>query len=284
MLTLRSSAVRQVYAGDLGGTPPIHFTILQNAFPDRDQRTKNLASDAIECHVEGFGELLLKLYFRFVHPILPVLSKSRFLKSYINNKLEIPASLRGVIYGLASAFLTQDHTLQNIPPISQAILFEHAHDAINRELDSPKLSTLQACILILHQQPELNGTTESPRVWTLACQATACAQSLGLHQDPSSWKMAPWEKKLRKKLWWAAYLTDTWTSICHGITPHISAESFDTSDLDVEDLSCDEEVTNLPGCEILGEEEQRFNNDHSLRFLELVRLTKLLGAVLKDGL
>ena len=277
--------IRQVYPGDLvQGTPPIHFSILQDAFPDRDQQTKGLASDAIESHVAGFGDVLLKLYFRFVHPILPILSKSRILRSYATNKLNIPASLRGAMYGLASAFLTQDQTLKDVPPISQAVLFEHAHAALNRELDSPKLSTLQACLLIIHQQPEVNGTTESPRIWVLACQATACAQSLGLHQDPSLWRMAPWEKRLRKKLWWATYLMDKWTSICHGNTPHLPDGSFDTSDLDVEDLSCDEDVGSLPGSEILERVDQSFGKLHALRFLELVRLTKLLGAILSSGL
>ena len=277
--------IRQVYPGDLNrGIPPIHFTILQDAFPDRDQRTKNLASDAIESQVGEFGNTLVNLYFRFVHPILPVLSKSRLLKSYATNKMDIPASLRGAMYGLASAFLTQDQTLRDIPLISQAILFEHAHAALNRELDSPKLSTLQACLLLLHQQPEINGTTESPRIWMLACQASACAQSLGLHQDPSNWKMASWEKKLRKKLWWAAYVTDKWTSICHGNHPHLSDESFDTSDLEMDDLACDEDVTGLPGSEILGEKEQQFSHVHSLRFIELVKLTKILDIAVRNGL
>jgi hypothetical protein len=277
--------VRQVYPGDpVRGTPPIHFSILQDALSDRDQRTKSLASDAIESHVGEVGDVLLKLYFRFVHPILPVLSKSRILKSYVTDKLSIPASLRGAIYGLASAFLTEDMTLEDVPPITPAVLFEHAHAALNRELDSPKLSTLQACLLVMHQQPEMNGTTESPRIWVLACQATACAQSLGLHRDPSSWKMPSWEIKLRKKLWWVTYITDKWTSVCHGNTPHIPDDSFDTSDLDVDDLSFDEDVTGVPGCDILDEGDRTFERHHAVRFLLSLRLTKLLGEALRHGL
>lgn len=277
--------IRQVFPGDaIQGTAPIHFSILQDSFPDRDKQIKDLASNALESHVDGFGDVLLKLYFRFVHPILPVLSKSRVLNSYATNKLSIPASLRGAIYGLASAFLTQEESLKDIPSISQATLFEHSHAALNRELDSPNLSTLQACLLILHQQPEVNLTTESPKIWVLACQATACAQSLGLHQDPSSWRMALWEKKLRKKLWWATYLTDRWTSICHGNTPHAADDSFDTSSLSLEDMSCDEYVVALPGCDLLGKEDQIFQRGHALRFLELLDLTKLLNSALRTGL
>lgn len=177
--------IRQVYEGDVtAGTPPIHFSILHDIFPERDQRAKRLASDAIEAHVGRYGDSLLRLYFRFVHPILPILSKAGILMSYTTDKFRIPASLRGAIHGLAYAFWSQDPSLKDVPAISQAELFEHTHAALNRELDSPKLSTLQACLLVLHEQPDAGGTTESPRIWAYACQATACAQSLGLHQDP----------------------------------------------------------------------------------------------------
>jgi len=193
--------IRQVYAGDsVKGTPPIHFSILHDLFPERDQRAKRVASDAIESHIRGYGDALLRLYFRFVHPILPILSKVATVVAYATDKMSIPASLRGAIYGLACAFWAEDPLLKDVPPISQHELFEHAHAALNRELDSPKLSTLQACLLILHEQPDLSGTTESPRIWILACQATACAQALGLHQDPSLWSLPMWEKRIRKRL------------------------------------------------------------------------------------
>jgi hypothetical protein len=192
--------------------------------------------------------------------------------------------LRGAIYGLACAFWTQDPLLKDIPPISQHELFEHAHAALNRELDSPKLLTLQACLLILHEQPDLSGTTESPRIWMLACQATACAQALGLHQDPSLWSLPTWEKRIRKRLWWATYMCDIWSSICHGNPPHIPADSFDTSNLSIEDLDSDENVLGLPGCHLLDEGGRILESRNAVRFLENVKLTKILASVLKDAL
>jgi hypothetical protein len=277
--------IRQVYEGNVtAGTPPIHFSILHDVFPERDQRAKRLASDAIEAHVGRYGDALLQLYFRFVHPILPILSKAGILMSYVTDKFSIPASLRGAIYGLACAFWSQDPSLKDLPAISQAELFEHTHAALNRELDSPKLSTLQACLLVLHEQPDAGGTTESPRIWAYACQATACAQSLGLHQDPTLWKLPMWEKRLRRKLWWATYAADIWTSICHGNTPHIAAGSFDTSGLDMSDLATDEDVAGLAGESLLVEHDRTFNQASAVRFLEVIKLTKILGTVLADAL
>lgn len=275
--------VRQVYAGNPAtGAPPVHFSILQNTFPARDQLVKQASSGAIEAHVQGHGDALIRLYFRFVHPVLPVLSKSQFLSQYATDKLSIPASLRGAVYGLACAFWSQDAALKDHPPIAQPALFEHAHAALNRELDSPKLSTLQACLLILHEQPDISGTTESPRIWVLACQATACAQSLGLHQDPTDWKLPLWEKRLRRRLWWSTVVHDVWISICHGNTPHISFESFDTLELEMADMASDEEVVGLGGY-VLEEGDQSFGLHHASRFLETVNMTMVLWGVLKDA-
>ncbi len=277
--------IRQVFIGDVvQGKPPIHFSILSDTFPERDQRVKRQASDAIENLVGQHGDALVRLYFRFVHPVLPVLSKSGFLATYATNKFSIAASLRGAIYGLACAFWSQDSSLSNYRCVSQPDIFYHTHVALNRELDSPKLATLQACLLVLHEQPDVNGTTESPRIWVVACQATACAQSLGLHQDPSSWKLPTWEIKLRKRLWWATYAGDTWTAICHGQTPHIVPNSFDTTFLDIDDLASDEDLAGLPGEYLVLEKDRSFNHRNAIGYIESINLTNIFAGVLSSSL
>lgn len=273
--------IRQVFAGSSeNNAPPVHFNIVHDLFPDRDNRAKEIASDNIEAHVGPHGDSLVRLYFHFVHPAFPILSKARFLKAYCQNRLSIPASLRGVIYGLACPFWAQDEALRPLVPISQAELFEQAHAALNRELDSPKLSTLQACLLVLHETPPLTGTTESPRTWTFACQATSCAQSLGLHQDPSLWNIPAWEKSIRKKMWWAAFVTDKWSSLGHGNPSHIPESSFDTTDLTLKDLLVDEDVLDLPYGRILLESDRGPNHARAVNFLETVKLAKLLSTLL----
>jgi hypothetical protein len=120
---------------------------------------------------------------------IPILSKAGILMSYVTDKLSIPASLRGAMYGLACAYWSQDPSLKDLPAPRQDKLFEHTHAALNRDLHFPKLSTLQACLLVLREQPDGSLTTEIPRIWVYACQAMACAQSLGHHQDPTLWKL-----------------------------------------------------------------------------------------------
>lgn len=65
---------------------------------------------------------------------------------------------------------------------------------------------------------------------------------LGLHYDPGKWNLAPWEKRLRKKMWGAVYWADCWSSVCLGNPPHISNASFSTLPPDLDDALADERI------------------------------------------
>ncbi|RJE26194.1 hypothetical protein PHISCL_01442 [Aspergillus sclerotialis] len=273
--------IRQVFPENTAANlSPVHFNIVHDLFPERDNRMKEITSERIEAYVAPHADTLVRLYFSFVHSEFPVLSKTHFLSEYCQNRVRIPASLRGVIYGLACPFWDRDERLKFLQAVDQGELFEYAHAALNRELDSPKLSTLQSCLLILHENPPLTGTTESPRNWTLACQATSCAQCLGLHTDPSLWNIPDWEKRLRKRLWWATFVTDKWASLGHGSPSHISQESFNTGDLTLEDILCGEDATPSPHGYVLSKRDRRPNQASAINFLETVRLAKHLSVLL----
>lgn len=268
--------ILQVYAGDIANNhPPIHFNMLHDNFAPLDITAKDAASDRIESAVSGISDELVLLYFKHVHPVYPVLAKGRFLELYFGapefnhstndsetpetsptgtprspvlnpdgnrqGKLSIPASVRGVVYGLASNFWKRDPANASFP-LNQHELFEDALASLQREFHGPDLWTLQACLLLIHENSAENATIETPRVWTLAAQTVACAQVIGLHRDPSNWSIAPWEKSLRKKLWWATFSADIWSSVCHGNPPHIYRESFTTPLLSMEDLTVDEDI------------------------------------------
>ena len=268
--------ILQVYAGDLASNhPPVHFNMLHDSFAPLDNVAKDAASERIESAVAGNADELVRLYFIHVHPVYPVLAKARFLQVYFGDtdeddtrdtvstpgtcmsgtpsspsgrasrdrpgKLSIPASVRGVVYGLASNFWKRDPANASFP-LNQHELFEDALASLQREFHGPDLWTLQACLLLIHENSAENATIETPRVWTLAAQTVACAQVIGLHRDPTNWSIAPWEKSLRKKLWWATFSADLWSSVCHGNPPHIYRESFTTPLLTMDDLAIGEDV------------------------------------------
>ncbi|KAJ0271674.1 hypothetical protein COL940_010906 [Colletotrichum noveboracense] len=234
----------QVYAGTkYPWDPPVHFCLLQDEFAPQDNAAKKAASNAIEGLVGPYGPILVRLYFKHVHPVLPMLSKGRFLRQYASDKTKLPASLRGAVYALASVFEKKDPSLKGPFPFQQHQLADYATDSLQRELDSPNLAKLQASLLLLHVKPNHVDSIEHPRTWTSTAEAVAIAQMIGLHQDPERWSLAPWEKRLRRKLWWVTYVTDVWSAVCHGNPPHIYPASFNTSAMAMEDLRSDEDLS-----------------------------------------
>ncbi|KAI1619080.1 fungal-specific transcription factor domain-containing protein [Exophiala viscosa] len=271
----------QVDSGDpRAGVPPIHFCILRDWFMPYDNRIKEESSRMIEMKVGSYGPDLVRLYFKHVHPVYCVVSKVRFLRAYRDDKLGIPASLRGVLYGLGAVYWKDDLMLKSIPcPFENYELFIAAQNSLERELEAPNLWKMQACLLMLHEKAAGNATFETPRIWTLSAQAVACAQMIGLHRDPSNWKIAPWEKSLRKKLWWATYVTDMWSSVSHGNPPHIYRASYTTPELNMDDLKIDEHVPEGLR-DTVDDTSADFDASTAARFLELVKLTQIVHTLL----
>jgi NCS1 family nucleobase:cation symporter-1 len=223
--------------------PPVHFCFIVDEFFPHDDRVKQECSDAIEALAAPHADALVRAYFRHVHPVLPVVSKGRFLRRYVDDRRQMPASLRGAVYALACLFWDREPSLPGSrAPYEQHELADLALTSLQRELDSPNLDKMQASLLLLHLKPNDVDSVEHPRTWTQTAQAVACAQMIGLHQDPDQWSIPSWEKKLRKKLWWATFAADVWSSLCHGNPPHVYPSSYSTSPLTADDMWFDEEV------------------------------------------
>lgn len=274
----------QVYPGGHSADDrPVHFLLLENENPEFTNEAKQAASDGTERLVWPYGERLIRLYFKHVHPIYPVVTKTRFLRQYKTNRMKIPASLRGAIYGLACVFWDRDPAIKEPCPFQQHQCIDHAHEALRREHENPNLFSLQAGLLLHHITPPDVDSVETPSMWTLTAQTTACAQTMGLHQDPTHWSIEPWEKRVRKKLWWAVYASDCWSAVCHGNPPHISLDSFSTIPPDMDDIRADETVPE--DLRYLVEPEDPVSQSTvATRFLQFVNLTIVLREVLDCSL
>ncbi|QLI63605.1 uncharacterized protein G6M90_00g010690 [Metarhizium brunneum] len=263
---------------------PLHFLFLSMGHPKHTNETREQASDAIETKVWPHADVLVALYFKHVHPVLPIVSKVRFLRRYAGNSKSIPGCLRGAVYALASVFWAEDPSTRRGDrfPLEQHEIVDQAHRALRREIENPNFFVLQACLLLIHVQPPSIDAMEAPSTFTLSAQATACAQLIGLHQDPGDWNLEIVEKKLRKKLWWAAFVTDCWAAVSHGNPPHIGETSYNTTMLDIDDLRCDEDVPEELQ-HLVDRSSWSFDVASGARFLETIKITRLLRGVIDSN-
>lgn len=185
--------------------------------------------DAIEDSIRPLGKALVDLYFRIVHPSFPILHKGVFVAKHAVSHRMFSPPLLAAVYLIALDYQLYDAAMAGgaARPANangQAVLEALAERTMADDLKRPKLSTLQAGLLLLQRSSRMAVESSS---WVFTAQMVAVAQALGLHVDCRAWSIPEWEKGLRRRLGWALYMQDRWGALAHGRPPLLSNDSWD---------------------------------------------------------
>lgn len=223
--------------------------------------------DAIESLVAPHGQALIHLYFRIVHPSFPVLHKKVFLEKYQRTHREFSPPLLAAVYILALNWWAYSSELALIPKPDVPRLERLAFKTINDIIHRPKLSTIQAGLLLL-QRPEGDS-------WALTTRLVGLGQDLGLHIDCSSWRIPSWERGLRKRLAWALFMQDKWGALMHGRPSHVTTEDWNVKPLQEDDF---------PENALDEDDEDGSTEVEKGRtlFCEMIKLTEILALVISN--
>lgn len=224
--------------------PPTVFTLIDNDFATRSE--PRLRSQDIERAKEDLramispklGYRLSLLYAHYVHPNFPILS-SRQLPKRPEDVPTMSLPLLAVIAATALPFVTYDDVLSVWLPQcpSESDLFRLAWVLVLGELHTPRLSTIQTCLLMLQRHATNRYVPSTPFRATLMSTAVSLCHCLGLHRDPSQWTSLPrWERGLRKRLWWATWMMEKWITLGESIPSILKDDDFDVEPLSAEDM------------------------------------------------
>ena len=245
---IKSSIHQNTMPGERG-EPPVVFMLADDSLAQKgeprveDEVLAKARSDIAGMFSEQEALRLVGLFFRFVYPYFPILSKSEVFSggALSASVLHIlPLSLLSAIYATALPFMLYDDLLATTivhspPPAHQ--LFRISWTAVAQELHTPRLATLQACLLLLQRAPTNRYTTDTPWKTSLVGWTVSLAQTLGLTRECSDWTSIPqWEMCLRKRLWYGVFIMDKWASLGAGMPSHIRTEDFDVLPLNDSDL------------------------------------------------
>jgi hypothetical protein len=221
LIDLRSSLLVH-YSQRLGGHPrrvdhSTAFLIDQ----DRTLASETRCSadlDQIEACVGSVGPLLVSLYFRTAHHVYPILDEGVFREKYARSYREFSPPLLAAVYLAAWEWRSFDHALSDTAHSANVERLKTlAMQSMNEDMKRPKLSTLQAGLLLLQQE----GAHQD----FLPAQLVVVAQTLGVHADCESWDIPDWERGLRRRLAWAIFVQDKWGVIVHGRPSMIATHS-----------------------------------------------------------
>ncbi|KAF8864317.1 hypothetical protein BDZ45DRAFT_737323 [Acephala macrosclerotiorum] len=245
---IKSASNQNALPGEKG-EPPVVFMLADDSLAQKGE--PRVEDDVLAKHRSDIAGMfneqealrLIGLFFRFVYPAFPILSRSEM---YPNGALSanilhiLPMSLLSAIYATALPFMLYDDllatTLVHTPPPAHQ-LFRISWISVTQELHTPRLATLQACLLLLQRAPTNRYTTDTPWKTSLVGWTVSLAQILGLTKECSDWTSIPaWEITLRKRLWYGVFIMDKWASLGAGMPSHIRTDDFDVLPLTEADL------------------------------------------------
>jgi hypothetical protein len=150
--------------------------------------------------------------------------------------------LLAAIYASALRYVSDDEHLSvwhsQTSPSTDAI-WRLVYEELQEDVHQSQLSVVQATLLYLHKDPSDNGRhslSDTPFVWSWVGKLVGLTTSLGMHTECSMWAIPSWEKRLRKRIWWAVYAEDKWRSLLLGRPPYIHSQEWDIEDLDASDF------------------------------------------------
>jgi hypothetical protein len=149
-----------------------------------------------------------------------------------------PLHLLGAMYALALRFVSYDEHCaiwHAQTSLSADTLWRFVYEELQEQVHQPEMSVVQASLLYLHKAPadeKRHSLTDTPFTWSWTGKLVGLTTSLGLHTECSMWAIPSWEKRLRRRLWWAVYAEDKWRSLLMGRPPYIHSEEWDVEELD----------------------------------------------------
>lgn len=149
--------------------------------------------------------------------------------------------------------------------------------AIQNAYHRPKLSSVEATLLLLQCKPEDPLNPDHTWTWGYTGQVVAVGEALGLHLDASNWAIPQWERSLRKRLSWAVFMQDKWTALAYGRPSHIHEDDWAVSDVSYNDFVTSENVDLPAGDETEASTDSETGN---AEFVNMVNLTKVVDQIL----
>ncbi|KAH9996751.1 fungal-specific transcription factor domain-containing protein [Xylariaceae sp. FL0662B] len=274
---LETHAIRRVLDYDQGQQYPLTFHIVSD---EKSINHETAASDssAIERMVEPHGPRLIDLFWRHVQPCYPIIYKDGFMEMYNHSHSLVPAPLLGAMYLSALRWWSYDPELSIRPSPDSSEMRRLVLAAIQNSYHRPRLTSIQAILLLLQCQPEDPLNPDHTFDWGLTCQALAIGQCLGLHLDCSQWQIPRPEKDVRKRLSWALFMQDRWTALAYGRPVHIHDDDWVVGDLTDADFADCDPVTPQE----LDDERRSMPIIGKQQFVLMVRLSRILSDVLSE--
>lgn len=216
---------------------------------------------------------LIEAFFEKIHPTMPILNRSKFMRSY-NNPSNPPSLLLLQAILLAGSRVCRSHALldsEASADLASLTFYKRAKALFDANYETDRITIVQSVMLLSWWWEGPEDVTRNSFYWSRV--ALSIAQGFGLHRSMENTNMPVGTKRTWKKMWWALFARDRWGAVALGRPVLVNLEDSDVPMLTEEDFIEDE-----PGLPAL----YPVNRTNILAFIHTVKLSEIMGMVLKQ--
>ncbi|OJJ73179.1 hypothetical protein ASPBRDRAFT_494120 [Aspergillus brasiliensis CBS 101740] len=188
---------------------------------------------------------LLEIYFKHIHPMLPVIERRDFLSSYYGSDNPPPLILLQAVFLAASRYMISNGKIVNGMPEIRSYCDElhiKVRSLIDAEIIHERLAVIQASLIAsLHWEGRegLNSALDSLSI------AVRAGQEMGLHrkQQAAAQSEASEQERLHRRIWWCTYTLDRLCAAQEGTPFIINERDCNVEPLTQDDLCGEDRVT-----------------------------------------
>ncbi|EGW33256.1 uncharacterized protein SPAPADRAFT_136216 [Spathaspora passalidarum NRRL Y-27907] len=218
---------------------------------------------------------LIEAYFEHVHPLMPVINRTMFMKKF-NDPNDSPSLMLLHAVLLCGCRVSKNPLLLDSSgsnSLAALTFFRRAKALYETNYESDPVSIIQTIILIGSYWDGPEDVTKNSFYWTRV--AVGLAQGFGFQRDVSnSRNLTCSEKKLWRRIWWCLFEKDRNVAIAFG-RPIV----IDLNDCDVPMLTLDDFNEDDPELGIVSP--YPVNETQALYFIHLVKLAEITGIIIK---
>ncbi|KAG5927620.1 Cutinase transcription factor 1 alpha [Claviceps africana] len=264
-----------------GSSDVVHYPLPENV---RGSRARLTELDNVEIEIlhqrgafllppRSLCDELVDAYFKWVHPIVPVINRCRFMRQYRDAKNPPSLLLLQAMLLAGSRVCTNADLMDANGSTTPAALtfYKRAKALYDANYEDDRVTIVQSLLLMGWYWEGPEDVTKNVFYWSRV--ATIVAQGSGMHRSVEQSQLSKSDKRLWKRIWWTLFTRDRSVAVALGRPVHISLD-----DSDVEMLTEDDFIEDESG------HAAEFSPDpvHVQFFLQYVKLCEIMGLVLSQ--
>ncbi|KUI68684.1 Cutinase transcription factor 1 alpha [Cytospora mali] len=264
-----------------GAADVVHYPLPENVRGSRARLTEldNVEIDIL--HQRGAFLLpprslcdeLIEAYFKWVHPIVPIVNRTRFMRQYRDPKNPPSLLLLQAILLAGSRVCNNPQLMDTSGSTTPAALtfYKRAKALYDASYEDDRVTIVQSLLLMGWYWEGPEDVTKNVFYWSRV--ATIVAQGSGMHRSVEGSQLSKADKRLWKRIWWTLFTRDRSVAVALGRPVHINLDDSDVEMLTEEDFIEDEDgrPSEYPPDPV-----------HVHFFLQYVKLCEIMGLVLSQ--